>query len=449
MTMPSSLARALLPFALCLLAFFSLPALLAAQERPFDAAEISRGLLYHPVLRIEPSGEALLFRAARFTYRFNPAADTWEVTAEKNATEMPRSVLIHQHAATGTPYRFTGRSTDDEGILEIRRGKEMDAEIIVRLTLWERQRLAVIWSDRWRRDHPDTNEEQLARELEIADPEVAAVADDGTHLWLAIRYYAGEGVLGIGTVVRFTPASGEAQVLQPMALATASVTRIAFAAGALWLGTEREGENHVEAASGLVRLDPATGETRSSLNGSPKLPGMIITALHAAPGMLWVGTDDGICRITLPGERARCWKIAPTVRLTGPVPVSNRPGGEPRGRLPAGSYEIRWANAAWLEAVTPDAVEGWVESDDFEDYRRRDFDVSPYELANSSGGGAGIMRLLKEPEADPLTATQAYRARLEPIGPPNPEGWQRVRCHIGWIARHALDVAPAIRPATN
>jgi hypothetical protein len=59
-----------------------------------------------------------------------------------------------------------------------------------------------------------------------------------------------------------------------------------------------------------------------------------------------------------------------------------------------------------------------------------------------------VMRLLEKPEADPLAAAQVYRAPLESLGSPTPQGWQRVRAQIGWIGRKDLDVAPVIQSAS-
>lgn len=428
----------------CLLGFVTFlgfPASVPAQDQTGDAAVISGELLYHPALRIEAAGGALLFRAAQFTYRFDAASGEWRVTREKYEVEQPK-VTRYRHAASGAEFRFEGESTDDEGFLEIFKGDE--TEPVARLELWNRARLAAAWIERWQRDDPKAGLEQLRDELEPSDPEVTGVADDGTHLWLAIRFYAGEGVLGMGTLVRLDPATGEAQTLQPALLRNSSLTHIAFANGALWLGTLHEGEGYIEPTVGLVRFDPATGQVKSYLGRAAGIIGHIVTAMHAAPDALWVATDAGICRIALPAESPECWRIIPKVTLAGSVPVANRPGGPPRGTLLAGSYEVRWANAASLEVLTPDTMEGWIETDDLREYRRREFDARAYDLGNTYGGGAGVMRLVDEPQGDLLRAAQVYRAAIVPVGEPDEDDWQRVRAHVGWIARGKLAVAPVL-----
>ncbi len=435
-------------FLLCFPSLHGIPSA-RAQQPPVDAAEISRELLYHPARRIEATPGGWIFRAAQFTYRFDPASSRWEVAREKNfsAAEAGRATIRYTSARLGTEYRFKGVGADEEGTLEIRRGEQ--PEPVARLGLWERKQLAATWLAFLRQDAPSLTPEALAKDLEIADPEVAGVADDGTYLWLAIRYSAGEGSLGIGTVVRFDPKTNEAKLFQPADLATSSVTHIAAAGSALWLGTHRQGEGAIFVTKGLVRFAPAAGEARSFLPGSSPLAGSIVTALWVQSETLLVATDTGICRILLPEARAEdwtCWRIVPMVRLAAPVPVSNRPGVPPGGRLAAGSYEVRWANAAFFEVATPDWIEGWVAADDWDEYSRRHFDAEPYELGNASLGGPPPIRLLAKPGSDPLAGALVYRAPLERVGSATAEGWQRVRARVGWISRAQLEVVPVIQP---
>ena len=435
---------------LCFLCFLSFPALAPAQQPPVDAADISRELLYHPARRIEATGQRVLFRAAQFTYRFDPASTHWEGARENNFSpaEAGRSLKSYTSARLSAEYRFKAAASDDEGILEIRRGAE--PEPVVRLRLWERKQLAAVWLASLRQDTPSLTAEALAKDLEVADPEVADVADDGTHFWLAIRYAGGEGSLGIGTVVRFDPNTNAAKFFQPPELATSSVTHVVAAGGALWLGTLRSGEGATVVTKGLVRFNAATGEVRSYLPGSSRLVGSIVTALASHGETLLVATDAGMCRIEQPGvagESWACWRIVPTVRLAEPAPVSNRPGVRPGGRLPAGSYEVRWTNAAYFEVVTPDWIEGWVAADDFQEYTRLRFEAEPYELVNA--GGPTPMRLLAKPGSDPLAGALVYRAPLEPTGAATAEGWQRVRARVGWISRKDLEVAPVIQSVSS
>lgn len=436
---------------LCLLGASS-PA--GAQQPVSDAAEVSRDLLYHPARRIELAPDAVVFRAAQFTYRWDRAGARWEVRREKNfaPADLRRALRSYRHAATGAEFRFAAAESDDEGILEIRPMADLEGEPVARLRLWDRAQLAEVWLEKLRGEIAGLTLARLERELEVAEPEVAAVAEAGPYLWLAVRHYAGEGSLGLGTLVRFQPETRETRVFQPQQLAHSSVTHLAAAGGVLWLGTLRDGEGAVEATTGLVRFDPAGGATASYHSAAAPLSGAVVTALAADDGALWVATDDGICRITKPGDPAEqrfCWRIIPTVRSAAPLAVSNRPGGAPRGRLPAGDYEVRWANAAFFELVTPDAMEGWVASDDFQEFSRRRFDVPAYELENTYGGGAGVMRLLEKAEGDPMRGAQAYRVALEAAGAPAAEGWQRVRARAGWIPRDHLEIFLAIAPLAS
>ena len=433
---------------LCLLCFLCFPSLARAQQPPADATEISREVLYHPARRIESTARGWIFRAAQFTYRFDPASGQWEVAREKNSfpAESGRAARVYASARLGAEYRLKGTSTDEEGFVEIGRGEEPDP--VARLRLWERKPLATTWLAFLRHDAPGLTEEALAKDLEVADPQVADVADDGTCLWLAIHYSTAEGSLGIGTLVRFDPRTNDAKAFQPHELTLSSVTHIVAAGGALWLGTLRHGEGTIFVTKGLVRFDPATEELRSYLPGSSRLVGSIVTALGVSGDALLVATDAGVCRIDRAGSASEgwtCWRIVPTVRLAAPVAVSNRPGAPPGGRLPAGSYAVRWANAGYFEVVTPDWIEGWVAADDYAEYARLRFEAEPYELGNS-GGGPTPMRLLAKPGGDPLAGALVYRAPLERRGEATAEGWQRVRARVGWISRKDLEVTPVIQP---
>ncbi len=443
--------RTSLRFLLCFLCFLCIPGELCPQQPPVDAAEVSRDMLYQPAYRIEMGAGGVVFRSEHFTYRFDAASSQWDVHGEKNftASELPRAVRSYRHESSGTTYRFVAAESADEGILEIRPFADAEGEPLARVRLWTRQQLAGAWIDELRAESPRLTEPRLRDELEVAEPEVAAVAEDGGYLWLAIRYYAGEGFLGLGMIVRFDPKTNEARIYRSAELDTSSVTHMAAAAGKLWLGTMHEGEGFIGPAAGLVRFDPATEEFHAYRPGKSALVVSIVTALRAEQDFLWVATDAGMCRLALASESWQCWRMVPTVRLAAPVAVSNRPGGAPRGQLRAGTYEVRWATLGSFEVITPDAMEGWLEGDDFADYTRRQFDARAYELANTYGGGAGVMRLLEKPEGDPLTAAQVFRAPLARVGEPDEQGWLRVRARVGWIRRENLEIAMQIQPVAK
>ena len=434
---------------LCLLNFLYLPASFA-QQPPTDAAEISRDLLYHPAGRIEVVAGGVVLRATEFTYRFDAATSQWTVSREHNfdPATISRALKTYKDARRNAEFRFAGTSDEKEGVLEIHRVGPDGPARVARLVLWTREQVAAAWLPRLQREFPDLTAERIEKDFEPAEPEVAGVADDGTHLWLAIRHDSGEGWLGLGTVVRFDPETSAAVAHQPEDLAVSSVTRIAYAGGALWLGTHRITEDAVEATVGLARFDPSSGNVRTYAPAPNSIVGRVVTALAPADNFLWAATDAGVCRVALPAEQWTCWRIVPTVQIAAPAAVSSRPGGPARGRLPAGRYEVRWANAAFLEVVTPDAVEGWMEADDLEEHAQRDFEVDSYLLVNTSAGGAGVMRLLSEPDGDALAAAQVFRAVLERIGDPDEDGWQKVRARVGWLLRGNLVVTATLQPVS-
>lgn len=418
-----------------------------AQQPPADPAEISAALLYHPARQIEITSEGVTFRAAKFAYTANLAWDKW--TTKKESNPLPPGPLPTLQAYTstrlGTEFHFAGKSTDDEGLLEIRKGGEDGP--VARIALWNRKQLAHAWLAFMRQDSPGLTVDVLAADLEVADPVVAGVADDGKMLWLAIRYPTGEGSLGVGTLVRYDLQTEATETLQPAALATSSITHIAAAAGTLWLGTARQGEGAIHATNGFVRFDPASGEVRELLLQTRQRPGRIVTALAAQENRLWLATDAGLCRMELTAETLSCAPIVPVVKLAAPAPVSARPGGPVRGRLAPDTYEVLWANANFLEVETPDTIEGWVAVDDLQENEKRNFDRDPYELGNGGSSAIAPVRLLNQPGGDPLVGALIYRARLERVGSPNAEGWQRVRAKIGWISRTGLEVMPVVSPA--
>ena len=435
--------------ALHLASFLLLLSFAAVPQR--DSAEISRDLLYHPARRVDiAAGGGVALRAEQFTYHYEAAAGAWRVTREKNFEEgdAERDVTSFRTTA-GVELRFESDADDEQGVLEIIRIGAEGPEQFASLPVWTRERVARAWLAHLQKEYSVLTFERVREDFEPAEPEVAAAIEHGGKVWLAIRHYAGEGWLGVGTLVEIDVAAGTARLYQPDELATASVTHIAAAGGALWLGTHRQREGSIEPAAGLVRFTPSSGEVKGYLGDDSPLAGHVVTALASAENVLWVATDEGVCRVALPAEDFSCWRIVPTVELAAAAPVSNRPGGQPRGRLAAGRYEVRWANVGFLQVVTPDAIEGWLSIDDFEEYSEARFERDAFILANTASGGARVMRLLDRPGGDVLSAPQVYRTALERIGEPTEEGDVRVRAAVGWIARGKLEITPALAPATR
>jgi hypothetical protein len=422
------------------------------QDRPADAAEITRNLLYQPARRIDSANGALLFRAAEFTYRLD-ASGGWSVVREKNdvTAGLRSGPRWKEYSSTrlGATFRFTGVSTDNEAFLEIRLvGPDgPPADPVARIRLWDRKQLAAAWLDLARQDAASLTAAEFEHDLEIGDPDVAEVADDGASFWIAIRYSGGEGAYGIGSIVRFDPQTNGTILYQPEELAESAVTHIAATGSVIWLGAERIVEGGVQPTVRLARFRPDGKDLRSSLPGSGPIPGSIVTAIRAEAGVLWVATDEGICHSGSSEDAWTCWQIVPMVRVSAALQVSNRPGGTARRPLPAGSYEVRWANAAFIEVITPDALEGWIANDDLEGYVTERFQTDAFELGNELGGGATPMHLLDKPDGDPLTGALVYRAPLLPVSQSTPGGWQRVSANVGWLSRKNLEVLPVVRPA--
>ncbi len=418
-----------------------------------DSSEISRDLLYHPARVIESSDSALLLRGARFTYRFDRGTHAWQVRAEDNSALLPPEAEVDEYESErlSALFQFFGETDGEEAVLEIHRSlNEAGFEVIARLPVWNRARLAEAWLDYFREDSPELTAAQLAEDLTVARPEVAAVADDGRFLWLAIRHYTGEGALGLGTVVRLDTTTNDTKIFQPAELGTSSITHVAAFADAIWLGAHLWGEGYTEPTAGLVRMSPKSGALESYRSGKTAgFAGHVVTALAIDAGALWVGTDEGICRLGTERSNWECWRIVPTVTLAGPVPVSDFPGGPATRRLPPGSYEVRWATAVALEVVTPNPVEGWARDEEVADFEARGFHSAAYELTNTYAGGAGVLRLLPTHVASPLEAAQVIRAPVERVGQPESDGWQRCRAGVGWISREGQDVVPQILPVSQ
>ncbi|MCL6566725.1 MAG: hypothetical protein K6U09_09925 [Acidobacteriia bacterium] len=417
-------------------------------QRIRDSAEISARLLYHPARAIEFQ-DAVLFHAEHFTYRWDRQSQQWQVQAEDNSDLLPADSAIEEYDSERLDalFQFFGETDEERAVLEIHRSLAQGGfEVLARLTLWDRSRLAAAWLDYFRQDAPDLSLAQLAEDLVVARPEVAAVLEDGSNLWLGIRYDTSQGALGLGTVVRVDTAAGKAEVFQPEALLTSSVTHLARFDGRLWLGARRFGEDELEPTVGLAELDPQSGRLRSHRTGSGSgFLGHVVTAMAGEDGALWVGTDEGICVLSR-GRAWSCWRIVPVVILESSVAASNFPRGPAVRSLAPGPYEVRWATEDFLEIVTPDAVEGWARADEVAEFERRNFYGSAFELANTSAGGAGILHLLPTLAASPLESTQVVRIPVERVGPPESDGWQRCRARAGWIPSAGLSVVPHLSP---
>ncbi|HXN23937.1 MAG TPA: hypothetical protein VOA41_14455 [Candidatus Dormibacteraeota bacterium] len=429
-----------------------------AQRQAADAAEISRDLLY-----VAP--QHILFAPAvaggtRVPTFISRTGQGYQLTgaelrpmAEPNATFRNEELAPKGKrtiSAGGTEYTVTPHSDDDRATLTL--SKPGDADELVTTVLWTREQLASAWLALLQSRRKTLTTSALRADLEVSDPVIYDVQYDGTAdrdgVWVAIGHSTGESELGIGTVVRFDLAGKRAKIYQPREVSTCAVTQLAISADkSVWVASRRQYEGVIRPCAGLLRLDPPSGQTQAATPGG-RLDGAMVTAVGFAD-RLWVGTDAGICS-SATGGSWDCKPIVPTVSVRSETPVSNLPGEKPSGKLKPGDYEVRWANNAFLEVLTKDSFDAWIAADDFQEASQRNFDVEPYKLLNTSGGGPAPIRLLATPGADAsATGALVYRATLERLASPaaGPAGWIKVRAHTGWIERKNLEVLPKLVPA--
>ncbi|HYL09399.1 MAG TPA: hypothetical protein VEU31_01555 [Candidatus Acidoferrales bacterium] len=416
------------------------------QNQPTDAAEVSRNLLYLAPNRIErgPSKDEpeTLFAAEWFVYRYVERRG-WQVSASKDTSSKtaPERKAKRTVEFLGESYTLTPASDDDRATLTLSR--EGETEPLVMAVLWSRDELAEAWLPFLQRERKELTRASLQQDLEVGDAVITSVEAQGDSLWVALGHSVGEGELGLGSVVRYSPKTKQARVFHPPALATCDVTHlISYGAGEILLGTRRQHEGTISPCAGLVMLDAANGQAQSV---GPTSRG-IVTALGATD-RVWVATDSTICG-GAPEGAWQCARVVPKVHLMAETPASNLPGDKPSGKLAAGDYEVLWANAGFLEVATKDSLDAWLAEDDFRDLVARRFDAEPYKLLNTGNGGPAPVRLLTKPGGDPLGGALVFRAPLEKLPTPQsaPPGWVRVRARIAWIDRGDLEVVPALQP---
>jgi hypothetical protein len=428
-----------------------------AQRQAADAAEISRDLLYiapqHILFAPAVAGGT---RVPTFILRTGQGYQL--IGAELRPVAEPNGAFKNEElapkgkrtiSAGGTEYTVTPHSDDDRATLTL--SKAGDGDELVRTSLWTSEQLADAWLALLQSRRKTLTASALRADLEVSDPVIYDVQYDGTAdrdgIWVAVGHSTGESELGIGSVVRFDLAGKRAKLYQPREVSNCAVTQLAVSADkSVWIASRRQYEGVVLPCAGLLRLDPATGQTQAATPGGG-LDGAMVTAVGFAD-RLWVGTEAGICH-SATGGSWDCKPMVPTVSVRSEAPVSNLPGGKPSGTLKPGNYEVRWANNAFLEVVTKDSFDAWIAPDDFQEAAERNFDVAPYKLLNTSGGGPAPIRLQAKPGGDASAAgALVYRATLERLNSTaaGPAGWVKVRAHTGWIERKNLEVLPKLVP---
>ena len=297
----------------------------------------SAEILFHPAHKIEFSNSEIRFIGRQLTYTCNPTLNRWGVTKSLNKTNHNEGWGMQGESqpvpSKSGPLEF---KTPEPGVLEL--VWSHCSLKPARLTLWTREQLGRIWLQRFRQilGRPPATQKELAQQICVSDVYISDSYEDSQNLWLAIRFYAGEACAGIGTIVQIKKSTCRVQIHQPRNLSLVSVSHIVGAGGELWLGTEHFGEGSIGPGLGLVRYDPKTG-TVKPLGKTDPTTGSYITAMARRGQTLWVATLDGFHALNLQTQQWLNWRIVPQVRLTRKLPVSNLPGGKPRGAIPPGA----------------------------------------------------------------------------------------------------------------
>jgi hypothetical protein len=445
----------------------------AAQDAPLDASEISRDLLYLAPSRVEyrAAGDtgSYVFTGSRFAYIAAHGAGEWSIVPiiapAAKSREKQRVFTVEVDGGENlSPFELVGASDDDRATLALR--KKGESEPLVSATLWDRDQLAEAWLPELRKEKRDLTLDGLRQDLEVADPEVRAMAiypankpAENQPILVAVGQSGGEGELGLSTIVKFEPDTRDVKVYHMPGALTCEVSAVGANLNAqgvttVWFGVRavREGAIAPCSAGGLSKLDVQTRQVApapgSGAAGKSLPLGSIVTVF--GPGeqnSLVMATDAGICTLVKNSENDwSCRRFVPTATLKEAMPVANRPGDKPYGQLKPGDYEVLWANQNFLEVVTPDSYDAWLAADDYAEAVARDFDAEPYKLLNTTSGGAAPIRPLAKPGGEPLNGALVYRAPLEKLAAAagTPNGWAHVRARTGWIARNNLEVTPKL-----
>jgi hypothetical protein len=443
-----------------------------AQDAPLDASEISRDLLYLAPSRVEFRGGGggsgtYAFAGTRFAYVAPDDRGEWSIVpltapavkSHEKQRVFPVEIDGRKDLA---PYELVGASDDDRTTLALR--KKGESEPLASATMWDRDLLAEAWLPELRKEKRGLTLDGLRQDLEVADPEVRAMAlyplnkpAENQPILVAVGQSRGEGELGLSTIVKFEPDTRDVKVYHAQGALTCEVSAVgastnAQAAPTVWFGMRAVHEGTIAPCSGggLSKLDVQTRQVMPGMGAAGKnLPiGSIVTVF--GPGeqnSLVMATDAGICTLDKNSEKDwNCRRFVPTVTLKEATAVANRPGDKPYGQLKPGDYEVLWANQNFLEVATPDSYDAWLAADDYAEAASHNFDAEPYKLLNTASGGAAPIRPLAKPGGEPLNGALVYRAALEKLTTPagTPSGWMRVRARTGWIARKSLEVVPRL-----
>jgi len=422
------------------LCFLMLAAVTGAAKEPWEqlywGVDTSAKILFHPPQQIEFREGEVRFLADEFTYVYRQGDGHWTVTPARNQTQPIEG--------WGTPAGGPSVVETAEGPLVIETPEPGALTLswaacprpLGRLQLWTREQLGRAWLKQAQRmwgPRPSSPEE-VAKRITLSDVYVSDWFEDRLSLWLAIRFYMGEGSAGIGTLVEIRKPSCTVRIHQPPNLGLFSISHIVGVRDVLWLATEQFYESGTGPGVGLVRYSKSTGKAEPLGEADPTR-GSYINALVRRGETLWVATVDGFCALSLPSNSWRAWRIVPRVKLTKPLPVLNLPGGRVRGRLPPGQYEVRWVGEGFVELLTPDCLRGLLDSSWYKTLEARNFNQGSMNIATSTKWGIGGLRVFSSPVPHPDTARpESWFLRVPAAATAKEQQkWQPVKVCAGWV----------------
>ncbi len=144
--------------------------------------------------------------------------------------------------------------------------------------------------------------QNVEHEYEV-EQKVSACARDGDTTWIALGFYSGEGVTGVGGIGRYDSTSRQLEVHRPEAIRRASATSIAVFGEMVWVGTTGFHECvGYPPKAGLIQYKwGSLNKTANQFIGGPEVCGFVVHDMLRIEDKLWVATDLGLTEITDPG----------------------------------------------------------------------------------------------------------------------------------------------------
>ncbi len=432
--------------ALLALSSACMTSLTMAEEAPWNrhdwgSLESSRAL-YRPAMRIHIKEGEINFLASELRYAFDSQTGVWEVTP--SGTQEPYFEGWGMVAGANEVATPSGKLTVSQiGPGELAMNWLACSPTSGPVRLWTAADIGRVWlKDMQQRMRPrPKTAEDLVKWITVSEPQVMAWEEDHQSLWLGIGFYAGEGSLGIGTVVQLEKAACRFNIHQPPSLGTSSIMHMKLWKGDLWLATGHFAESGWGTKMGLVRFDPRSAQVESFPKVNP-LADAFVTAMAREKSTLWIATPGRFFALNMDTRGLRSWRIVPRLELKTPRAVSSRPGGLERSKLRAGNYEVRWLGPNFVEVPTPDCETGYVEKGWLPDPRMKGTADLDEIAASTKWGNPSSLRLYQTPvdlRARPTPQGWFLRVPVVGIGSPKDE-WQRARVCAGWVEARPEDV---------